>query len=185
MEAQHQLVYMQKYGKIDWIYTVNSDVLPLGATNVIYEVKWERGSFKVWAFTHDLVVKFFEKQVMKSTRSFLLHDFVAYCVFLGCDYCDRIQGVGPVALNKSFRAVWADKDPKDKQQLLVDLEAHGKYTFDAAANRIESIVTDSSVNYAVTFMRRLLASVPLSWRRLSLVRMAIQYLHAFTSASLA
>ena len=153
MEAEHQLVYMQKNDKIDWIYTVDSDVLPLGATNVIYEVKWDRGSFTLWAFTHDLVVNFFETEVMKKRGSFLLHDFVAYCVFLGCDYCDRIQGLGPVALNKSFSAVWANKDARDKMQLLVDLAAHGKYTFDAAAKGIESIVTGSDRvdNYAATF----------------------------------
>ena len=64
MEAEHQLVYMQNEGEIEWIYTVDSDVLPLCATNVIYEVKWDRRNFTLWAFTHDLVVKFFEKEVM-------------------------------------------------------------------------------------------------------------------------
>ena len=38
MEAEHQLVYMQRNKEIDWIHTIDSDVLPLGATNVIYEV---------------------------------------------------------------------------------------------------------------------------------------------------
>ena len=36
MEAEHQLMFLQKNKKIDWIYTIDSDVLPLGATNVIY-----------------------------------------------------------------------------------------------------------------------------------------------------
>ena len=35
MEAEHQLVYMQRNKEIDWIFTVDSDVLPLGATNII------------------------------------------------------------------------------------------------------------------------------------------------------
>ena len=39
MEAEHQLVFMQRNKEIEWIYTIDSDVLPLGATNVIYEVR--------------------------------------------------------------------------------------------------------------------------------------------------
>ena len=56
---------LQKNKKIDWIYTIDSDVLPLGATNVIYEVSLERGRSTLWAFTHDLVKLFFEDEVMK------------------------------------------------------------------------------------------------------------------------
>ena len=40
MEAEHQLMHMQRDGETDWIYTIDIDVLPLGATNVIYEVNW-------------------------------------------------------------------------------------------------------------------------------------------------
>ena len=57
-------------------YTIDSDVLPLGATNVIYEVNWEDGSLKLWAFTRDLVVRFFEVKVMREKNSFRLEDFV-------------------------------------------------------------------------------------------------------------
>ena len=65
MEAEHQLVYMQRNKEIDWIFTVDSDVLPLGATNVIYEMDRDHGSLKLWAYTHELVVEFFETKVMQ------------------------------------------------------------------------------------------------------------------------
>ena len=141
MEAEHQLVFMQRNKEIDWIHTIDSDVLPLGATNVIYEVNWNHDKFTLWAYTHEKVVQFFETEVMKRERSFVLHDFVAYCVFLGCGYCERIEGIGPVALNKHFKAVWADKKDEDKQQYLVDLQAYGKFTFLAATEGNDSIVS--------------------------------------------
>ena len=34
-----RLVFMQRNKEIEWIYTIDSDVLPLGATNVIHEVR--------------------------------------------------------------------------------------------------------------------------------------------------
>ena len=144
MEAEHELVHMQRSAEIDWIYTVDSDVLPLGATNVIYKVERGKSKFKVWAFTHTLVVHFFETEVMKVEGSFLLEDFVAYCIFLGCDYCDRIKGVGPVALNQHFKKVWADKSAAGKRQLLFYLEAHGKFAFDAAVEGDGSTVSKSA-----------------------------------------
>ena len=144
MEAEHQLVFLQKNKKIDWIYTIDSDVLPLGATNVIYEVFWERGRSTLWAFTHDLVKRFFEAEVMREKNSFRLEDFVAYCVFLGCDYCDRAPGVGIAAWNNHFKKVWADKDATEKKQVLVDLEAHGKGTFDSATKGNTETVLESN-----------------------------------------
>ena len=35
----------------DWIFTVDSDVLPLGATNVIYEMNRDHSSLKLWAYS--------------------------------------------------------------------------------------------------------------------------------------
>jgi flap endonuclease-1 len=138
MEAEHQLVFMQNEGEIEWIYTVDSDELPHCATNVIYEVKWDRGNFTLWSFTHDLVTKFFE-EVMKKEGSFRRDDFVAHCIFLGCDYCDRIPGVGPVALNESFKTVWADKSADNKLAFLVNLAEYGRYTFKAAMQGSDTV----------------------------------------------
>ena len=62
VEAEHQLVFMQRNKEIEWIYTIDSDVLPLGATNVIYEVKWSNSNFTVWAFTREKVVRFLRQK---------------------------------------------------------------------------------------------------------------------------
>ena len=55
------------------------------------------------AFTHDLVKRFFEDEVMREKNSFRLEDFVAYCVFLGCDYYDRVPGVKKCGLTKTLK----------------------------------------------------------------------------------
>ena len=58
-----------------------------------------------------------------------------------------------MALNKHFKRVWADKSAQDKQQLLIDLEAHGKFTFDAAVKGNDLTVHESApvIGYRVNF----------------------------------
>ena len=124
IEAEWQLISMEKQGVIDGIISVDSDCMCLGgnllvtdyATNV-EETKDKDVNIKCTVWTHDEVCKGLQKMVPGS-KQWQTDDVRSFCILCGCDYFSRIA---PLATLKALFKHWVGAPLERKQELLAHL----------------------------------------------------------------
>ncbi|KAI5169835.1 exonuclease 1 [Pancytospora epiphaga] len=81
-EADAQLVFLQSIGYIDWIMTVDSDLIPYGGDRILYN------------FNGTHVEEFNRTHLPKAKDVFFAENILDICILSGCDYISSIKGVG-------------------------------------------------------------------------------------------
>ncbi|XP_074544905.1 putative flap endonuclease 1 homolog [Halichoeres trimaculatus] len=84
-DAEALCAWLVKKGTVDAVASEDMDTLPFGATIVIRQLNAKRDS----DITEYSLPKLLEK--LKINHS----EFVDLCILLGCDYCEKIAGLGP------------------------------------------------------------------------------------------
>ena len=70
------------FGKTHWTISEDWDTLVFGASNMIKQISFEKGTFMRISL-RDMLDKLG-----------LTHEqFIEMCIFMGCDYCDKIEGI--------------------------------------------------------------------------------------------
>ncbi len=77
-EAEVTCAILQRTGVVDAIYTLDSDVIALGCTRMIR---------KIYQYEN---VEIIDASFVKNELGLTHEQFIAFCVFLGCDFCDGI-----------------------------------------------------------------------------------------------
>ena len=118
-EAEHQCVMLLKRGLADTILTTDADLIPLGATSILYDLKMDcvnPGKSKVSAFEGAHIfspdTKFTELNECK-------HYIPEYATLLGTDYLDRASGQGP-AKAKPFMKRYMNCTTDDERKKLLE-----------------------------------------------------------------
>ncbi|RXN01045.1 putative flap endonuclease 1-like [Acipenser ruthenus] len=84
-EAEALCAELVKCGEVDGVASEDMDVLPFGSSLLIRQIGTKE---------HRGVVEYSLPKVLKTLG--LTHEqFVDLCILLGCDYCEKIGGLGP------------------------------------------------------------------------------------------
>ncbi|KAM3604680.1 uncharacterized protein V6R79_014693 [Siganus canaliculatus] len=84
-DAEALCAQLVRDGTVDAVASEDMDTLPFGATNVIRHLNAKRDSE---------VVEYSLPKLLE-TLHISHQEFVDLCILLGCDYCDKIAGLGP------------------------------------------------------------------------------------------
>ncbi|CAJ1071900.1 probable flap endonuclease 1 homolog isoform X1 [Xyrichtys novacula] len=84
-DAEAFCAWLVREGKVDAVASEDMDTLPFGASILIRQLNAKRDS-DVTEYSLDTLLK--KLQIDHK-------EFVDLCILLGCDYCDKITGLGP------------------------------------------------------------------------------------------
>eukprot|EP01124_Arcella_intermedia_P037255 TRINITY_DN9934_c0_g1_i4.p1 TRINITY_DN9934_c0_g1~~TRINITY_DN9934_c0_g1_i4.p1 ORF type:complete len:914 (-),score=285.92 TRINITY_DN9934_c0_g1_i4:48-2789(-) len=87
-EADAQLAYLSQIGFVDAIISEDSDLLPYGASRVIYKFDKKSGTGQ------EILISDLRNNKELDFRSFNKDNFRHMCILSGCDYLKNIAGVG-------------------------------------------------------------------------------------------
>lgn len=86
-EAEAQCAELAKNGKVYAVGTEDMDALTFGTTVLLRHLTFsEARKMPIKEFYLDKVLEGFEMD---------MDQFIDLCIMLGCDYCDKIKGIGP------------------------------------------------------------------------------------------
>lgn len=92
-EADAQLTYLFKNGKIDFVITEDSDLLAYGVTKVFF--KMDPNGMGIEIDLRNLSqCEAFKMPLSKGGKLFDHNLFLKTCILNGCDYCESIKGIG-------------------------------------------------------------------------------------------
>jgi len=86
-EADAQLAYMWKTGKVDVVITEDSDLLAFGVKKCLFKMDKNGQGFEIDLDELKLVEDI-------NFRTFTLDMLLITCILSGCDYLDSIKGIG-------------------------------------------------------------------------------------------
>lgn len=92
-EADAQLCFLQKTGYIDYVLTVDSDLIVYGCTKILYK---QVGSE---------VQEYDSALLPKCKDSFFSSNLLDICILSGCDYLKSIRGVGLAIAHKKLKSL--------------------------------------------------------------------------------
>jgi flap endonuclease-1 len=84
-EAEKHCAYLQKTGQVDYILTEDTDALPFGGSNIIFQ--------------NELC----DLKLVLEGLGLTFESFVDFCILCGCDYTSTIPKVGPVSALKLIK----------------------------------------------------------------------------------
>lgn len=90
-EADAQLVHLQRIGYIDWIMTIDSDLIAYGAARVLYN------------YTGEHVEEYDASRLPLARDRFFSENILDICILSGCDYAASIRGVGLATAHRLLR----------------------------------------------------------------------------------
>ncbi|KAM7400978.1 hypothetical protein PAMA_005262 [Pampus argenteus] len=97
-DAEALCAWLVREGTVDAVASEDMDTLPFGANVVIRQLNAKRDSE---------VVEYSLSKLLEKLQ--ITHEeFVDLCILLGCDYCDKIAGLGPkraLTLIQSYRTI--------------------------------------------------------------------------------
>uniref|UniRef100_A0A8C6USP2 Zgc:110269 n=1 Tax=Neogobius melanostomus TaxID=47308 RepID=A0A8C6USP2_9GOBI len=97
-DAEALCAQLVKAGTVDAVASEDMDTLPFGATMLIRQLNASK----------DSEVTEYSLQKLLHKLSITQKEFVDLCILLGCDYCDKITGLGPkraLALIQEHRTI--------------------------------------------------------------------------------
>lgn len=84
-DAEALCAWLVRVGTVDAVASEDMDTLPFGASTLIRQLNAKR---------HSEVVEYSLSKLLEKLD--ITHkEFVDLCILLGCDYCDKIAGLGP------------------------------------------------------------------------------------------
>lgn len=89
-EADPQLVHLQRIGYIDWIMTIDSDLIAYGASRILYN------------YTGAHVDEYDASRLPLARDCFFAENILDICILSGCDYAASIRGVGLSTAHKKL-----------------------------------------------------------------------------------
>lgn len=89
-EAEHTAVTLCKKNNYDGVLSMDTDVLMFGGNLIIMK------QYKYYCYELDKILK----QLNLSYK-----DFCKICIILGCDFCDKIDGIGPKTVIKKYNNI--------------------------------------------------------------------------------
>jgi 5'-3' exonuclease len=110
-QAGSQLAYMSHLGYINLIITEDSTMVAHGAASILYKSVEELGNGQPKGIL-------LQSSDIGSVSSLNLLDFssvmlAVLCVALGCDYCDKLEGIGLVTASRIIRKAFLE--PRSKE----------------------------------------------------------------------
>lgn len=114
MEADWQLVALEKQGLTQASVSEDSDLLAIESMHLLHKVNFTSG--KCHVINLQSVLEFLSEK-LSSGRSWTRLDFIEYSLFLGCDYLDNVPNHGPVAVNK-LMDIWISSTEEFKSNVL-------------------------------------------------------------------
>ncbi len=86
-QAEAQCAELQKKGKVYAVGTEDMDTLTFGSTVLLRHLTFSEA--------RKMPIKEFYLDKALEGMGITMDQFVDLCILLGCDYCDKIRGVGP------------------------------------------------------------------------------------------
>mmetsp|Transcript_5428 Transcript_5428/g.8007 ORF Transcript_5428/g.8007 Transcript_5428/m.8007 type:complete len:577 (+) Transcript_5428:79-1809(+) len=94
-EADAQLAYLERSGYVDGVITEDSDLIPYGATCVLFKLEKNGNAIE---YKQSFLVQSKEYDFFRMTPN----DIIRMCVLSGCDYLDSLPGIG---IKKAYKLV--------------------------------------------------------------------------------
>lgn len=110
MQAEAQCAELVKGGKVYAVGTEDMDTLTFGANVLLRHLTFSEA--------RKMPIKEFHLDKVLEGMNLTKDQFIDLCVLLGCDYCDKIRGVGPksayklITEHKSIEALLKNLDKK-------------------------------------------------------------------------
>lgn len=114
-EADAQLAYMWRTGKVDVVITEDSDLLAFGVKKCLFKMDKNGQGFEVDLDDLKLVEEM-------NFRNFTLDMLLITCVLSGCDYLESIKGIG---FKKAHKLVY--ETGSDIKMLFRKIRREGKH----------------------------------------------------------
>jgi len=122
-EAEHQLVKLQQQKLIDTILTRDADLIPLNASHIIYDLKFnysDVGQSKIVIYKRDTIISNTSTFQEISTCQTYLQE---YATLLGTDYSRRVPFVGPSKIKPFMQKYITCNSDDERNVMLLELEA--------------------------------------------------------------
>ena len=126
MEAEWQLVQLEKDGITDGSISEDTDLIPLGSKLMVKNIDYKNNTFvslKPLERWNDYFKDHMSNNATGTVWRF--HDLIAYCIFLGCDFANRVKNIGPERI-KTLMVHWTKLSWNGKMNLVRYLEVFGK-----------------------------------------------------------
>jgi 5'-3' exonuclease len=147
-EADGQLAYLSQSGMVDLVITEDSDLLCHDVQTILF--KYDGNGRGILVQRHDLGAMELQENSL-SLLDFSSTMIAIMFVCIGCDYCESLQGIGPVTARDIVRDVFARRNSDADKPLLPGI-------FDALYKASWSALTDKETElYEERFLAALFA----------------------------
>ena len=124
-EGDFELIYLEKINKIDFIITNDSDLIPLGGKNILYNFNFR--NFNGVFYNNNILLEIFP--FVNCDNSFDFNKFLTLCIFKGGAYFDKELGgyyslVKEIQTNKNYKEIIKNliKNEKLEENIIKNFE---------------------------------------------------------------
>jgi len=100
-EAEAYCAYLNKKGDYDYVLSPDSDALVFGATHLIRPYKNDKKKKEYFVYEREDILK---------TTNLDKNKFIEMSVCMGCDFADKVPGVGPATVIKKIDTIVFNKE---------------------------------------------------------------------------
>jgi len=124
-EGDFELIYLEKINKIDFIITNDSDLIPLGGKNILYNFNFR--NFNGVFYNNNILLEIFP--FINCDNSFDFDKFLMLCIFKGGAYFDKELGgyyslIKEIQTNKNYKEIIKNliKNEKLEEKIIKNFE---------------------------------------------------------------